>query len=1155
MRHASLIAIALVNILSISRAETSIIWNPTSVNGSTTAQWIDAVNWTIPGGGSIPIGGPEGDYKVQYYYGSRRECILNQIRMINHLVMGDGGTGGGTLRLVSGGHLTVGIRPDDSRVWTGIGWGSNATVIVEEGASLTTGDHLWVGHVNNCTGILIIDGGTVNVAQMFGLNWDNHANASGRVYVKSGLLSLSNWHSIQSIRSNSFLDISGGTVQISGDRTSSIVTMIADGRIRAYGGEGKVFFDYSVTTPGKTTLTGMPAVEGDLNNDFGVDLVDLTLMADDWLAYDCSSNSNLDGWCRVDLNDFFVLAKNWMGGIVTNWHIVQTQYPTEDVIITPHYAEGFSIIADGVTDVTEAIQKALISVSNLGGGSLFLPSGFYKVSGTLTIPAGVTLRGDWKQPVIGQPVEGTVLQAYAGRGEENGTPFIGLGNSAGAKGLTIWYPEQLPADIQPYPPTFQRVSGSNSCIENITFVNSYIGYTSYNNSITAGPFIRNIYGTPLKTGIELDCLADVGRIETVHFSPEYWKGAGLPNAPTADEHSQWMYDNGIGIIVRRIDWSYAAYVTIEGYNVGLALSPSRYDTSTPNGQCYGFNLIKCKTGIDVTKSSYAGFLFTRFNIEQTETGVYFRTGTSDPAMFHTCSIQSSAYAVLNHGSQKVLMQNCNIQQGKVRLDGGYLSVINSDFGYSASTHIELTGGVRGATIQGNRFVGVPQIVETTSYPVYVNHNSLTVDSLPAYDYKKPERAFKSAKSDLFVVTCYPYNAQADGVTDDTAAFQAALADAQSNGGGIVFVPGGNYRLDGTLTVPGGVELRGIYDIPHSTNALGSILNVYSGRNQKNGVPFIQMESNAGIRGLTFHYPEQIYDSADTNNYGMAPYPFLIRGLGSDVYVINVAATIPYQLLDLATYRCDRHYVDSILSTALLTGVHIGGGSTDGQLQNCQFNPSLFTHQGGVYESIPYNTADGIHTLLWRQSRPYLFGNMSGQVLHQNFVFGGLYGVHFVEEDGVGPSGHCMGFGVDQCTNALQIDDVGAEGLDMINSQLVTVNETIGRYIETGTTFQKTFRMFGTSCWGTNERSVVVNNGRLDLYQCHIARNAVSAAFDVRNMSALRAIGGNQTDRVSTFLAIQPTAQAEFIGNIINTSTSQMPSNKTNVVSIGNVKVQ
>lgn len=1151
MRHAVWMGLAvLLAVVSMVQGETSTAWNPPASAGSTTALWTDAANWS----GTVPVGGPNGDYKVQFYNGGRRDCILNQTRMINHLVMGDGGSGVHVLRLASGGHLTAGIRPDDGRVWTGIGWGSNATLIVEEGASLTTGDHLWVGHINNCIGTVRIDGGTVNVAQMFGLNWDNRANASGRVIVKAGVLNLANWHSVQSIRTHSYLEVSGGRVYISGDRISAIQPMIADGRIRAYEGLGKVVYDYNVTSPGKTTITGMPPVEGDLNNDFGVDIADLAILADDWLSYNCASVANFDGGCRVDLRDFSVLAAHWLGGIVTQWHIAETRFPTEDMIVTPHYAEGFGIVADGTTDVTEAIQKALISVSNLGGGTLFLPAGFYRVDGILTIPSGVTLRGDWTRPLAGQPVEGTVLMAYAGRGDESGAPFIGLGNSAGVKGLTIWYPEQLPTDIQPYSPAIQRTSGSNAAVENVTFVNAYIGFTTYNNSITAGPFVRNVFGTPLKTGIEFDCLADIGRIETVHFSPAYWKDSGLPNAPTNNEHAAWLYSNGTGIILRRIDWSFSNYVTIEGYKTGLLLAPSRHDTSEPNGQSYAFTLRNCKTGIEITKNSYAGYLFTRFVIENAETGIYFGTAANQTATFHSCTVDASNYAVHNVGTQRVLMQHCDFQRGKVLANGGYLSIVDSEFP-DVNPQITLYSGVRGASILSNRFAGSIRIQNATSYPVVIDHTQRVFAPLPAYDFKTPEQAFKPAKADLFVVTQPPFNAQADGVTDDTAAFQAALDAAQANGGGIVFVPGGHYRLNGNLTVAGGVELRGIFDIPHSTSALGSVLNVCAGRGQADGTPFLQVESNGGVRGLTFHYPEQIYDAADTVNYGMAPYPFLIRGLGSDIYVINLASTIPYQLLDLATYRCDRHYVNSILSTALLTGVHIGGGTTDGLLFNCQFNPSLFTHQGGVYESIPYNTADGIHAILWRQSRPYLFGHMTGQVLHQNFVFGGLYGFHYVKEGDFGPSGYSLGSGIDQCTTALRVDHIGQFGLDMINTQLVTVDATNGRYVEVGATFADTFRMFNTASWGTNNRSVVVGGGFLDLQLFHVAKNAVAAAFDVRNQARLRSVSGNQGDRVSTFLVVQPTAQAEFIGNVLNTTSSQMPQNTSNVTSIGNLRVQ
>ena len=90
--------------------------------------------------------------------------------------------------------------------------------------------------------------------------------------------------------------------------------------------------------------------------------------------------------------------------------------------------------------MTEELQEALIMLGNLGGGALFLPAGQYKVSGNLVIPSGVILRGDWRQPAPGQPIVGTVLKAYAGRGNVNAAPFIKLNNSAGVNGISIWYP-------------------------------------------------------------------------------------------------------------------------------------------------------------------------------------------------------------------------------------------------------------------------------------------------------------------------------------------------------------------------------------------------------------------------------------------------------------------------------------------------------------------------------------------------------------------------------------------------------------------------------------------------------------------------------------------------------------------------------------------
>lgn len=44
----------------------------------------------------------------------------------------------------------------------------------------------------------------------------------------------------------------------------------------------------------------------------------------------------------------------------------------------------------------------------------------------------------------------------------------------------------------------------------------------------------------------------------------------------------------------------------------------------------------------------------------------------------------------------------------------------------------------------------------------------------------------------------PYNAAGDGVTDDTAAINAAISDAEADGGGTVYIPAGTYKTSDTI---------------------------------------------------------------------------------------------------------------------------------------------------------------------------------------------------------------------------------------------------------------------------------------------------------------------------------------------------------------------
>lgn len=74
-------------------------------------------------------------------------------------------------------------------------------------------------------------------------------------------------------------------------------------------------------------------------------------------------------------------------------------------------------------------------------------------------------------------------------------------------------------------------------------------------------------------------------------------------------------------------------------------------------------------------------------------------------------------------------------------------------------------------------------------------------------YANGERPLPSPSGPLFDVT--DYGADATGTADATAGIQAAIDAAEAAGGGVVYLPAGLYRCDGTLVVTGsGVVVRG-----------------------------------------------------------------------------------------------------------------------------------------------------------------------------------------------------------------------------------------------------------------------------------------------------------------------------------------------------------
>ncbi len=407
----------------------------------------------------------------------------------------------------------------------------------------------------------------------------------------------------------------------------------------------------------------------------------------------------------------------------------------------------------------------------------------------------------------------------------------------------------------------------------------------------------------------------------------------------------------------------------------------------------------------------------------------------------------------------------------------------------------------------------------------MSDQAVDLGPFPTYDANET-RVSRPARDVSYVVTDAPWKANGRGEEDDAPAVQKAPAQAGKDGGGIVFVPGGNYVIRDLLVVPSGVELRGVYDVPHHTVGGGSMLHVYPGTK-----PSVALLARAGLRGLTFNYPEQ-----SAGNW--KEYPFLIQGQGDDLYIIDVNCGNPYQLLDLKTKRCDRHYVDYLSGSPLRTGVAVGGGSSDGQVRNVMFNTHYWTRVVGGNRFFASSTARSAFNAVWGYQKENLdalwVGNCQRELLYQNFAYGSLYGMHFTQQEGRGPE-DCIvhGHGTDGSKTGVYFER-GTGRIDLVNSELVSMSSSNKVVIKLGPDFQGVARLINTMVWGDPSTLAQVDNGALWLLGLHATQYGNGLQIHQGEVTAVDVNytgRGNRSARPSHLGLAGAKAKATLIGNI------------------------
>ena len=416
----------------------------------------------------------------------------------------------------------------------------------------------------------------------------------------------------------------------------------------------------------------------------------------------------------------------------------------------------------------------------------------------------------------------------------------------------------------------------------------------------------------------------------------------------------------------------------------------------------------------------------------------------------------------------------------------------------------------------------------------------------------------------FVVTDPAYGAKAEPGFDNRAAFQAAIDAAYNNGGGVVYIPAGNYEFRTTqtgirnvrvrrgteqtmkdfnyqyvLNLPPGVQLRGDRADPELNNGkvLGTILEVRVGKNapNSNGTVeswwndaqagnalrttytsiadrFINMREGTGVTNLSIWYPEQ--DISDVK-----PYPWtLFQASGDCATVENVTLVNCYN--GFYSAPSELHYVLNSCITALNTGVEIHVCTDIGRIENVRIDPKYWANSGLPGSPAPpevtkYTKANGTGFNMHRSDWEYV---------SYLYVSGYKTGMWIGREPGYSdtPNAQLYEIHVNNCSTGLYIQAVNPYGLLISNSTFAAENNDHAVYFFTD--FKTSVQFNGVdftgpvvsdgsdgaisfeSCTfsGYNEYALRINNGNVLLTQCDFKKPA-GHVFLGTDMNTLKSV--------------------------------------------------
>ena len=284
----------------------------------------------------------------------------------------------------------------------------------------------------------------------------------------------------------------------------------------------------------------------------------------------------------------------------------------------------------------------------------------------------------------------------------------------------IYYPDQKTDEAPVAYPWAVAMRGKNPAILDVEMLNPYNGIDASQNE---RHLIRNVQGQPLRRGVWVDSIYDIGRLENVHFNP-WWS--------MKPKLLQWQMEHGEAFIFGRTDWQYVLNTFCFGYNVGYRFMQS--PAGVTNGNFLGIGADDCYTAIAIEASAAMGILITN--------GEFVSFHGPDPTMVtvgaqHEGSVRFSNCAfwgpcnqiarIAGHGT--VGFNDCTFvhwdskKTGRpaIQADGGTVLIRGCEF-RERKAQIRLGEGVKRAIVTDNVVGGAVQIENLCKGPVTISGN-------------------------------------------------------------------------------------------------------------------------------------------------------------------------------------------------------------------------------------------------------------------------------------------------------------------------------------------------------------------------------------------------------------------------------------------------